>query len=249
MKKLIALVMGMLLVPTMAFGMEAMSDKAQSEVTGQAGVSIAVDDFKMYQNIDGLWYTDEGGVSTTTVDIGGGTQAEVEATTDGASVGIQNLSVMVQVNALTSGGSVSDDLGSEGRSLQGTYEDKAGYNFNNAGDMDSDSDGIDEAQAFAAKPITIDVTSALPVLTAAHQNNDSDAGSVAGVQIGLGTMEITQTAMSLTLDVADADPLDGTSRNAPTVADNMNSFTSYGTVNIGKITMAILDGSVEIAPH
>jgi len=242
MKKLIALVMGMLLVPTMAFGMEAMSDKAQSEVTGQAGVSIAIDDVKLYQNISGLWYTDTDGLGTNPASTNEGA---------GASVGIDELSVMVQVNAYTGVDGATtvtsvnngNDFTSTDRGIQGNYEDFSSnteVNYNNKGGQ----------TLFVAKPLTIDVSGKLPALsTAKTYNNGMNAANAAGVHIGLGTMEVTQSAMSIKMATADVDPLSGNYDNTNGNTANNMEGTDYGTINIGKITMGVLDGSIEIAPH
>ena len=235
MKKLIAFVMGMLLVPTMAFGMQAMSDKAQSEVTGQAGVTIAVDDFKMYQNIDGLWYTDDDGLDLANQNTALGMEAS--STGGAASVGIKRMEVMVEVNAITSGDSTGG-FGSVGRSLQGDVTNPSNYDFSN-----NDAD-----DTYLNKAIQIDVTDALPALSTGVQNNGGTGARVPGVNIRLGTMEIVQSNMSLNVAVNDDSPL--SSPNAESVKlDNFNADESYGTINIGKQTQMILDGSIEIAPH
>ena len=230
MRKVISLVVAMLLVPTMAMAMQSMSNGDMENVTGQAGVSIAVDDFKMYQNIDGLWYTDTDGLATANVTPAVGMDA---ASTAGgaASVGIERFEAMVEVNAITSGASnVSDggsELGSTGRALQGDYTNAANYDFANA-----DVGGND---VYLAKAIQIDVTDALPVIGEGVANNEAKLSTgvshtdVAGVRIGLGTMEIVQSNMSLEIAVNDGNPLDGTNAEAVKLG-NFDADASYGTI-------------------
>ena len=237
MKKLIAMVLAMLLVPTMALGMQSMDNGEMEGVTGQAGVNIAIDDFKMYQNIQGLWYTDTDGI--TTINKGNNLGMDAISTAGGAaSIGIDELNVMVEVNAITSAaGSNVNDLGSTGRDLQGTFNDIEGETVYNNNDND----------AFNAKPITIDVTSALPVLSTAAASNGF-AGGVPGVRIELGTMEVVQTALQFDVQMNDGSPL--TSPNQiQTAMEGVGGDASYGQISIEKTSMAILDGSVEIAPH
>ena len=253
MKKLIALVMGMLLVPTMAMGMQSMSDKSMNDVTGQAGVSIAVDDVKMYQNIQGLWYTDTDGINTASAVDYHTAYGDEMSNPNGqaASIGIDELSVMVDINAITNIGSASNvaNLESTGRALQGTYDSSLSYSNTPTG----------AAQDFLAKPLNIDVTNQLPVLsTAATENaNDGSDHSVAGVQIGLGTMEIVQSALQFDVAMKDGTPLEASSNMQSANMENPNAVPggsevpsfSFGQITIEKTTMAILDGNVEIAPH
>jgi len=253
MRKVISLVVAMLLVPTMAMAMQSMSNGDMENVTGQAGVSIAVDDVKMYQNIQGLWYTDTDGINTSSpMDMHSANDAG-----GAASIGIDKLSVMVEVNAIT-GATSSTNIVSTGRSLQGNYDSNL-HAFNTATSAGEDT-------AFMAKPINIDVTDALPVLSQAAANNavtkssgDQTVGAslgtadVAGVQIGLGTMEIYQSDLQFDVAMKDGTPLDDSSGSTlGSINSNANSDTpdySYGKVTIEETTMAILDGSIEIAPH
>jgi hypothetical protein len=221
MPKLIVLFLIFFIIPSQALGMERMSDAELESVSGQAGMTIAVDDVKMYADFQGLWLTDTDG-------LGSG---------DGASVGIRELSTMVHINAITSydstDTSTTGGLRSTGRALQGHYD--AGIDVTN-------NDGN---TAFYAKPITIDVTDALPVLSAGMtHNNGGTQTSMAGVHIGLGTMEIVLDRMNMVIGISDATPLDGTNSLTAT-----NAGATFGTLKLGKATLTILDGSLEIAPH
>lgn len=236
MKKVLVMLAALLLVAGSAMAMKAISDGAMDSITGQAGVSIAVDDVKLYQHIEGLWYTDDDGLVATDPAANG---LHVTADADGASVGISDLEVMVNINAITS----LDANGlpvSPGRALLGNY----GSRF--------DPTNNDGNTAFLAKAITIDVTEALPALSAGAtwdvdladdgQINGSSSANYAGVMIGLGTMEIVQSDMAIKVGISDTDPLNG---------DTLNSINghNFGTFYIGKTTLAVLDGIIEIAPH
>ena len=61
MKKLLAIAIVLMMVPFSAFAMEMISDSDMDTVTGQAGVSIAVDDIKIYQHIEKIEYKDTDG--------------------------------------------------------------------------------------------------------------------------------------------------------------------------------------------
>jgi len=63
MKKLLAIAIVLMMVPFTAFAMETISDSDMDNVTGQAGVSISLDNVKIYQSIDGISYTDTDGIA------------------------------------------------------------------------------------------------------------------------------------------------------------------------------------------
>ena len=223
MKKIITgtiLIFSIFIIAATSNAMQQISDSDMDDITGQAGVSIMVDDFKEYENIQGLWYTDTDGLTSTD---------------SGASFGITELSKMVHINAITSYDTTSSNpsnLESPGRDLQGQYFPRFNY-FNHN----------DQTQ-FISKPITIDATSALPALSSmATYNRDGTQTDIAGVHVGLGTLEIVLDKMSMTLGVNDDTPLDGNND-----LDAANAEDTYGTLNLDKWTFAFLDGTLEIAP-
>ena len=63
MKKFLAIAIVLMMVPFSAFSMEMISDADMDDVTGQAGVTIALDNITIYQRIDGLSYTDTDGAA------------------------------------------------------------------------------------------------------------------------------------------------------------------------------------------
>ncbi len=58
MKKLVIALTLLMLLPLNAFAMQALNEDVMGDITGQSGVSIAVDDVKIFQHIDSLTYTD-----------------------------------------------------------------------------------------------------------------------------------------------------------------------------------------------
>lgn len=228
MKKFAIVLAICMLLPLNAFALQPMSEDTMGQVTGQAGVSIAVDDVKIYQNIESLTYTDTDGVASV---LDGLTDA------GSGSVEISQLSMMVNVNAITSlttGTVAHQGVFSPGRDVMGTYT--AAFNGNNAlGDT-----------VFKAKALTIDVGE-MDVLSAGLANNAATLGlavpttTVSGVRIGLPTVEVFQSELTFTVKVLYAGSLNGGSIPG---FDN-----SFGQIKIGNMTMAVLDGFVEIAPH
>jgi len=77
------LILSIFILSATSQAMQRISDSDMDNITGQAGVSIMVDDYKEYKNIQGLWYTDPDGISSTD---------------SGASFGITELSKMVTKN-------------------------------------------------------------------------------------------------------------------------------------------------------
>jgi hypothetical protein len=61
MKKMLAIAAIVMLVPFTAFGLEMMADTALEDVTGQAGVSISIDNVQMDMSIDYVAWGDDDG--------------------------------------------------------------------------------------------------------------------------------------------------------------------------------------------
>jgi hypothetical protein len=224
MKKFALVLALLMLLPLNALALQTLSEDDMGGITGQAGVSIAIDDVKLYQHIGYLTYTDTDGVT-----------ADPAAPGTAGSVSVKNLYMMVHVNALTEAtGTAGAPFVSPGRAIQGTYaiQDATGtlFNYNNT----AAAVGAEDT-TFTAKPLTIDVGT-MPVLTAGFANNHPTTPlPIAGVRIGLPTVEIYQSALSFDVTV------DSTGA--------ANSGASYGNIAIGNMTMAVLDGAIEIAPH
>jgi len=218
-KTLLAIFSLILVLSPQAFAMDVLNNKQLSDVTGQSGISLKVDDLKMYLDFNGLWFTDTDGLEDS----------------EGASWGLTNFSTMIHVNAITGydseNTSKTGGLRSVGRSLQGEYDPD--YDFCNYGDK------------FVFKPLTLDVTDTLPVLSSmATSNNDGTQTSVAGVQIGLATTEIVANNLTLTIGLNDNTPLDGSND-----LNAVNKNAVYYRHQIKEHSWVFLDGNLEIAPH
>jgi hypothetical protein len=143
MKKVLALMVGIMLIPGLAFGMEALTVDEMAEITGQSGVAIAMDDVKVFFSSDNeeLWWRTEGDFTAV--------NGKVEDYD--ASIGLvrNNIGQMLYVNAVMStdgvNGAAARTLYSPGRPLMGpgtnpdgtprTYRDYVvnyGFNFGNA---------------------------------------------------------------------------------------------------------------------
>ncbi len=241
MKKFAIVLAICMLLPLNAFALQPMSEDTMGQVTGQAGVSIAIDDVIIYQNIEYIRYTDVGGTNGI----------------DGA-VNISNLYMMVNINAITSLDAAGLPV-SPNRAVQGEWDNNAAtpaalfnfYNTDAAVWTDADADGVVDTgelaagqdginDRFTAKALTIDVGT-LAVLTAGAVNNTGiAAATMAGVRIGLPTVEVSQSALTFDVTITAAGALNG---GAGPLGN------SYGRISIGNMTMGVLDGVVEIAPH
>jgi hypothetical protein len=200
MKKMIAIAVALMLLPVGAFALEAITDTEMEAVTGQTGVSIAVDDVKIYQYIEWLTYTDDDGI----VNLDPILPAPVPVGTGGM-VGLQDLAAIMHMNGIVSmttaegadlmagtqgadgiAGNADDPLRpddvftpfSPGRALQGTYV--VGYDISNADLYDDTGTGIGAGafgatdgyeETLIAKSLDIDV-GVVPVLTAGVVAND-----------------------------------------------------------------------------
>ena len=113
------------------------------------------------------------------------------------------------------------------------------------------------ATGFKFAAITIDATSQLPAASEAFSymaNNTATGVNIGGVLIGLPTMEIYIPSMTMTpafynLSAADGNAqaindIDGTS-----ALETLHDGANYGTIEIQGLTMTVLSGWVEIAPH
>lgn len=220
MKKILAMAAVLMMVPFSAYALEMLTEDVLDEVTGQAGVSIAVDDVKIYQHITSLSYTDSDGAFS-------GDAA--------ASIGIANLKMMVNINAITSLDTTTGLPVSPGQSaVFGDYTDPAyaSFDFYNT---DTGTDGIYDA--FIAHAISIDVGECTTLTAGAHNNGVPATMNVAGVVIGLPTVEIHQSALEFDVVLTQAGSY------------NANTGGTFGTISIGEQTIGILGGTLEIAPH
>ncbi len=214
MKKIIAIAIGMLLVPFTAFGMETATDESMEGVQGQSGVAITVDDVLIYsQGDDEVWFQNN------------------RDTDEAAAVGLRDTedsASLTFINAI-----LADE--EEGNvTFTGDYGDKLDYG-EQLDDLYDSATGGEDGYVHTPSALTIQVSNALPII------QEATGGEVAGVAIGLPTVEIYNEegdAMDIMMSTA-ADPTAGE-------ADDEHRFGTLYTGGGGG--MAILSGSLEIAP-
>ena len=70
MKKVLALALGILLIPFTAFGMQTMSEADMDSVTGQSGVAISIDNIQIFTaSTDELWFETQVGETAAAVGL------------------------------------------------------------------------------------------------------------------------------------------------------------------------------------
>lgn len=261
MKKMIAILAVLALLPVSAFALEAITDNEMDAVTGQIGVSIAVDDVKIYNYAEYIRYTDADGIDGAALAAGPNT---------GGSVGLSNLEIVAHLNGIISGASVDNgdgvltDGGADlytlvspgdrdvfappGAAIGGSAYNVMNYDTGAGLGMDDD---------LLARALTFDM-GVVPVLSAGQWNNDNILGlglatNIVGVQVGLPTLEIA--IAGLAFDIAVWDNMNpniiGNFGAAEPVAAaaSLNDGWSMGRVEIGNMSMITLDGEIEIAAH
>lgn len=195
MKKLVlsAILGASLMISSSAFALTSMSADSMKSATGQAGVSIAIDNVVIEQYAGSTSYID------------GDT---------GAAVVISDKHVIKTMLAMTSAADYKADFDAATGTTLG-----------------------DTANWVAASALTIDVGTCAALTAGLNANNNLPAGTltVAGVVIGLPTLLINTTADTYSVGV--------------TMTGAANSGRNFITISKGASTMAILGGTVEIAPH
>ncbi|MCF8026632.1 MAG: hypothetical protein K9K82_14240 [Desulfobacteraceae bacterium] len=216
MKRLTAILVAGLFVlaPLSASAMEMMSDSNMKDVTGQAGVSIIADDVVLENWVGTTSYTDVDGVDGS-------------LSTGGASVTISDQHTVQDIQAIV-GYASTDTLYSPGVNLT--------QSGNEGVDKMAGTDYSLEGE-FAAQAITIDVGIA-PVATEALQNNaDNTNIQLAGVVIGLPTMEMNTSASTKDIGISS------------TQTGVQNDDATFIRIEESGSTMHVLGGTLEIVPH
>jgi hypothetical protein len=254
MKKL-ALILALLIIPCTAFGMQMLDDNSMDTITGQSGVSIALDDIQVFINIDTMAYIDSDGLNSSSIfnsELCNGAAGaiavndfQIDVLNINAIVG--TLSGGVEANTIQSGSNIGLYSASCGRiPLLYNYASSAavGSDYLNGSQGQAGLQGL--ATYFIPNAISIDVTDELPILTQGANYAASVAGgtttfTVGGVNITLPTLEINIGSLSLTpYYTGDVDGL-------TSIAINNND--DFGTFELDGVNMAILSGWIEIAPH
>ncbi len=181
-KTLISLVAGAALVMTSsAFALQSMDSDTMKDTTGQAGVSITVDDVLIETWVGTTTYTDLDGTDGTA-----------------GSINITGKHTIQSFEGIT--GYDGSALFSPGNGL--TQTELGEFNY------DADGDGVRES--FHAMPLTIDVGSCQILSEGLAFNNGAGVGTgstavqVVGVVIGLPTLEINTSADTYTVTASQA---------------------------------------------
>jgi hypothetical protein len=255
MKKLVVILAALLLVPFSAFGLEMLQDDAMGDVTGQAGVHIAVDDVQMYLQIDKMAYVDNDGYLS--VEWTGTIPTNVIETGDGAEIAMEKFEMdVITVNALVSLDTATGQFVSPGRLGIHTVVNATGA-AHSASVMDNYNLGT-----YLPDALTIDVVDYLPAISMATAYKlpkvaagaaatggtlsvDAASTDIAGVRIGFPTVEIfinEITVESVTVTAADTTGVANRAGNGPI-------GNSFGGFYLQNVTFDVLGGWMEIAPH
>ena len=237
------------LAPMSASALEALTDNAMNDVTAQAGVSIAIDNVVIYQEaVADTIYRDTDGLTSYAVDAGTGGLVS-------STIGVSDAGVMIDyddnIKKLTLIDAIVDDS-TYGVAALTTLFGTTDVGFAATGcSMTSDPTigGTGDDFTTGAKPLTIDIGTCSTLTAGLHHNLglvsggaplDADNYQIAGVIIGLPTIEITQYH---TQDIKNIKIVstDATAKNAD------KSFIQIEKTGFSK--MAILGGTLEIAPH
>ncbi len=162
MKKLaLSVILGAsLMVSSSAFGLEAMSDSTMKSATGQAGVTIAIDDVTLYQAVGQTIYRDTdglGGTSTNAID---------EPHSDAAGIYIDGAETLTTIRAIFA------EAGNREGFLAADYDAIA---------LANGMDGTNGTTVLTSKALTIDVARSASIMTQGKKFNvDTSFGLPAG---------------------------------------------------------------------
>jgi hypothetical protein len=256
--------------PFAANALEALDNSAMKSTTGQAGVSIAIDDIVIYQTgIADVTYIDNDGV-TSYVGFEGSHATTTYGNVTAAGLMIDysdNFQKLVLIDAIlddTTYGvaamdaiiSASDPTNSMGLLGQVGIMDAAAIGAEiTAGTWDA-SIGQSTANGFlnGISPLSIDIGTCQALSAGLAWNEGGAALDVAGVVIGLPTVEITQfhTTDEFSVKILTGGALSGVAADGTGGAINGGAFGNNEVITIrksGVSRMAILGGRLEIAPH
>lgn len=234
------------LTPFSSFALSPMSDSGMKDATGQAGVTITLDDVVIEQWVGAATYTDDDGYDgsggsivisdkhtlktfTAITNNDAGTYGYWNAAA-GLSIDVGNCAVLAEGN--------NNNKNALDAATRGAIEGII------AGATDLDGDGsvsVDEQAMAVATTLDKKFSKARGlVVFAANAWADMD---VTGVIIGLPTLKITTTEDTYNVGVKGTFDLNGTE------TATINSGQNFINVTKGASTMAILGGFLEIAAH
>lgn len=238
-------------VPMTSFALESMSKGALKKATGQAGVSIALDNIVIVQKSQPTTtYWDMDGTSSILGTVGQVTSAglKIEYTDaaqklivldgilDDTKYGIANLEADFNIAAQAA------DFGIAAVGIAATGA--AGLDVSNGNDLA----GAAGVYRTGISPLTIDVGTCQALTTGLAYNRNDASLDVAGVVIGLPTLEITTYHSNDTKIISVVSGAAAVTANSgatvPNVSNELIRIEKSGTSQ-----MAILGGRLEIAPH
>jgi len=252
-------------VPMTSFALESMSKGALKKATGQAGVSIAIDNVVIVQKtLPTTIFWDMDGTSSIMGTVGANTKTGIQISYEDASA-----SKLIILDGILNADKYGTDelnttFGITGRAALtgigqvGIAEAAAvtGIDPSNGDDLS----GLAGVYRTGISPLSIDVGTCQS-LTAGLSYNRADASlSVAGVVIGLPTLEITTYHTNDVKIISVV--VDDAGQQATTANSGTHGAATPGTPGINNVSnemiriekagvsqMAILGGRLEIAPH
>ncbi|MDY0362526.1 MAG: hypothetical protein RBR08_13815 [Desulforegulaceae bacterium] len=255
-------------MPMAASALEKMDNSQLRSATGQAGVSIAVDDIVIYQkSLADTTYWDTDGLAVLGAGTGSAPAAMVgaagimldhaddmhklitiDAILDADDYGVTALKEIFSTDGTAANTFLNEDIGIiDDMSTMQTFT-TSGFNAT-TGATGNFTNGI--------SPLTIDVGTCEALTRGWDYNTNGTqtwasphgqlTGAVAGVVIGLPTVEITTYNTTNTMDVKLV--LKNSETGGLAQAMNMDHNTFIQIEKSGNSTMAILGGRLEIAPH
>ncbi len=242
-------------VPMTSFALESMSKGALKKATGQAGVSIAIDNVVIVQkSLPTTIYWDVDGTSSIQGTVGQVNQAGIQISYDQADAqklivldGILNADKYGTAELETAFG-IAANAAFTGIGQVGIAEvaDVAGLDPSNGDDLA----GVAGVYRTGISPLSIDVGTCQSLSAGLQYNRASTSLDVAGVVIGLPTLEITTyhtNDVKIVSVVVDSTSTAATANSGVTVPNVSNELIRIEKAGVSQ--MAILGGRLEIAPH
>lgn len=245
-------------IPMTSFALESMSKGALKKATGQAGVSIAIDNVVIVQKtLPTTTYWDVDGTSSIAGTIGGVKQAGIQISYVNA-----DASKMIVLDGITnadkygtaelestfniSGRSALTGIGMVGIAESGTLGTAGGIDPTNGDDIS----GAAGVYRTGISPLSIDIGTCQSLTAGLQYNLNGAPLNVAGVVIGLPTLEITTyhtNDIKVISVVVDSASVAATANSGSTVTNVSNEMIRIQKAGVSQ--MAILGGRLEIAPH
>jgi hypothetical protein len=199
-KTALSLVLGAsLMVSSSAFALTAMTDSNMKSATGQAGVTIALDDVTLYQSVGATTYTDTDGL------------ASVNGAGDSAGIKISGVETLTTIRAILDGTDRGgflkngyetimtaelNTLDADGNTTISTFTSSSGHKIDVTGMRDGYAAGLFDASgnpvnigAIKVAPLTIDVSSKVQALSYGMAYNS--APYIGAVLQALGSVTAT----------------------------------------------------------